>query len=321
MRKKVYIVLSVFCALLGACSSPNQSKKLVNSGKIKVLSSIAMIDDIVSRIGGDRIERSTLILGEIDPHSYELVKGDDEKINQATLVFFNGLNLEHGASLRHKISKHPNSYALGDFLLTHYPDRILFELGQPDPHVWMDVSLWMCTIDPILDALIAKDPEGKEYYEKRAFLAKQELAQFHINLLEKMQNIPETKRYLVTSHDAFAYFTKAYLASEEERVSGNWRQRFAAPEGLSPDGQLGVSDLQKIIDYLQEYNVEVVFPESNVSRDSLRKIVFACKQKNMNIRFSKEFLYGDSMGSKGTAAGSYLGMMEHDGFVLMKEWK
>lgn len=321
MKKRIGLFLGVLCALLGACSPSDKSQSLLESGKIKVLSSIAMIDDVVGRVGGDRVEHSVLILGEIDPHSYELVKGDDEKINQASLVFFNGLNLEHGASLQHKISKHPHSVALGDFILTHYPHLVLFEQGQPDPHIWMDVSLWMGTIDPILDALIGIDPEGKEYYEGRALLVKKEMGQFHKNLRERLQNIPEKKRYLVTSHDAFGYFTRAYLSSEEELISGGWKKRFAAPEGLSPDGQLGVADLQKIIDYLKEYDVEVVFPESNVSRDSLRKIVLACKEKKMNVRFSKESLYGDSMGPQGSSSGSYLGMIEHDGLVLIKEWE
>jgi manganese/zinc/iron transport system substrate-binding protein len=144
---------------------------------------------------------------------------------------------------------------------------------------------------------------------------------FHQELIGRMQKIPQEKRYLVTSHDAFAYFTRAYLALETEKQSEAWRKRFAAPEGLAPEGQLGIADLQKIVDYLREYRVNVVFPESNVSKDSLQKIVLACREKNQNIHFSPKPLYGDSMGAKGTPSGSYLGMIEHNARILMEEWE
>ncbi len=280
-----------------------------------------MIDDVVAKVGGDRIERSVLIVGEIDPHGYELVKGDDEKMGEATLIFFNGLNLEHGASLRYKIASHAGAISLGDFVLKNYPEEILFEQGQPDPHIWMDVSLWTQTIEPVLEALVAKDPEGKEYYEERAKLARKEMLRVHEMLRKNLQTVPESLRYLVTSHDAFAYFTKAYLASEEERRLGTWKDRMAAPEGFAPDGQLGAADLQKIVDYLVDHQVHVVFPESNVSPDSLRKIVFACKEKGMTIRLSSKALYGDSMGPAGSISGNYPGMIAYDADVLIKEWE
>ena len=320
MKRKCSLILTLFFALLVGCSSVEKEAP-PSKNLLKVLSTTAMIDDVVLRIGGDRIAHSVLIIGEIDPHSYELVKGDDEKISEAALVFFNGLNLEHGASLRYKIAAHPASISLGKFILEKYPDEILFEQNQPDPHIWMDVSLWSYTIEPILAALISKDPEGKEYYEGRAALAYEEMMFFHQNLRNILQRVPETQRYLVTSHDAFAYFTRAYLASNEEKLLGTWRKRVAAPEGFAPDGQLGAADLQKIVDYLIKYHVEVVFPESNVSPDSLRKIVLACKEKKMNIRFSPESLYGDSMGPAGSTSGTYLGMIEYDANVLIKEWE
>jgi manganese/zinc/iron transport system substrate-binding protein len=287
---------------------------------VKVLSTTAMIDDIVAKVGGDRVERQVLIIGEIDPHGYELVKGDDEKITESNLVFFNGLNLEHGASLRYKITSHADAISLGDFVLKNYQNEILFEEMQPDPHIWMDVSLWAHVIEPVLNALVSKDPEGKEYYEKRAQLAREEMNKAHQEIRQKLQQVPENLRYLVTSHDAFAYFTRAYLASYDERKEGTWKKRMAAPEGFSPDGQLGAADLQKIVDYLVEYQVHVVFPESNVSPDSLRKIVFACKEKGIEVHMSSKALYGDSMGPSGSASGNYLGMIDYDADVLMKEW-
>lgn len=308
-------VLVVICFLINGLSSKDKLTSAYSDRKIKVLSTTAMIGDIVSEVGGERIYPTLLIQGAIDPHSYELVKGDDEKIDAADIVFFNGLHLEHGASLQYKLSSHSNAISVGDYILSKYPECILFEEGQLDPHIWMDVALWSKIIEPIVESLSSKDPEGKEYYIQRGALVQEKMLQFHAALKEEMQKVPEKRRYLVTSHDAFGYFTRSYLATTEDLEKDTWKKRFAAPEGLAPDGQLGVMDLQKIIDYLAEYQVAVVFPESNVSRDSLKKIIFACKEKKIPIRFSSHPLYGDSMGD----AASYLDMIKHNGSVLVKE--
>lgn len=313
--------LCVLCAFLGGCGSASRLPPASESKGMKVLSTTAMVNDLVAKVGGERIQCSVLILGEIDPHSYELVKGDNEKINDAAVVFFSGLNLEHGASLRHKLSLHPHAVSLGDCIRKEFPDCILLEQGQVDPHIWMDISLWSCAIAPIAEALSLQDPEGREYYVKRAQEAFEDLMKSHKELRLQMQKIPEEKRYLVTSHDAFAYFTRAYLATDEEFLSEDWKKRMAAPEGFAPEGQLGAADLQKIIDYLIQYQVRVVFPESNVSPDALRKIISACKEKGVDVHFSSEALYGDSMGPSGSMAGSYPGMVEYDAMVLKKEWK
>ncbi len=319
--KIISIVLGILCFF--GCSQERKEEDLPSqeSHCMKVLSTTGMIGDIVSRVGGNRIESSVLIFGEIDPHSYELVKGDDEKIEDAVLVFYNGLNLEHGASLQYKIRSHKGNVSLGAYFLEHYPDLILFEKEQMDPHIWMDISLWAKIVDPIVVALSEKDPEGKNYYIERGALLKKEMLEKHEHLKSILQQIPANKRYLVTSHDAFGYFTRSYLALEEELKTGAWRPRFAAPEGLSPDGQLGAMDLQKIIHHLIEYHIEIVFPESNVSRDSLYKIVNACKEKKIKVRFSTDTLYGDCMGPHGTTEGTYLGMISHNAQVLIKEWQ
>jgi manganese/zinc/iron transport system substrate-binding protein len=314
---RAILFLLLVCAMFGCKSADREAAFCTEKGALKVLSTTAMIGDIVQQIGGERIAHDTLILGEIDPHSYELVKGDDEKIESADIVFFNGLHLEHGASLLYKIKAHPCAKALGDLVFAKYPEEMLFENGQVDPHIWMDVFLWTKIIQPIVETLSKFDPEGSLYYEDRAKNLEQKMLCFHESLLKKLQQVPESRRYLVTSHDAFGYFARRYLADTQEQQTGDWKKRFAAPEGLAPDGQLGFIDLQEIIRHLLLYNIEVVFSESNLSRDSLKKIVFACKEKKVCVRFSQDALYGDCMGK----SGSYLDMIEHNRAVLMREWQ
>jgi manganese/zinc/iron transport system substrate-binding protein len=315
----LFIVILFF-----ACSSKTKTNLgdswFSDNKKVKVLSTIAMIDDLVAKVGGEKIDHLCLVSGEIDPHSYELVKGDDEKIDSAHIVFFNGLHLEHGASLCNKLGKHPHSIGVADVVSKRHPELILRNDGIPDPHLWMDVSLWVHTIDPIVESLVSVDPENASYYQYNADSLKSEMMAVHENIYLSVQAIDEKQRFLVTSHDAFGYFTRKYLATDAELKDGSWKKRFAAPEGLAPDGQLSVVDIQDILDHLIGHDIRVVFAESNVSRDSLKKIISASKEKKHPVNFSQRVLYGDAMGSYDEPVSSYLEMMKKNADTLCSEW-
>jgi manganese/zinc/iron transport system substrate-binding protein len=322
MLKRFFVVLLLFAVATGCSKRPTkQSGYYEDNQKIKVLSTIAMIDDLVGRIGGDRIDHISLISGEIDPHSYELVKGDDEKITTADVLFYNGLNLEHGASLCYKLQKHPQATALGNDVLEKHPELILRTENTLDPHLWMDISSWIYVIDPIVASLAAVDPEGKEYYIENASILRLEMLSVHEKIYNLIQSVPEEKRFLVTSHDAFGYFARTYLATPEERENGSWNKRFKAPEGLAPDGQLSARDIQCIMDHLLAHDIDVVFAESNVSQDSLKKIISASREKKHEVHFSQRVLYGDAMGSYDDPVSSYLEMIEKNAQSLLREWE
>jgi manganese/zinc/iron transport system substrate-binding protein len=319
MRKFVF---SIAVLLLQSCGSGKDISSLEqwmqNNGKIKVLSTTAMIDDLVARIGGDKIDHLCLIVGEIDPHSYELVKGDDEKFERADLLFHNGLCLEHGASLHHRIEKHSSAVAVGDKIQKLHPGKILWRKSQVDPHIWMDVELWSEAI-PIIEVELSKRlPNEAEYFHKRAEVLKEECLLVHRTIKERLRKIPEEKRYLVTSHDAFDYFTRAYLREEGEMT---WQHRFTAPEGLAPEGQISPADIQAVIDHLLQHQIHALFPESNVSRDALKKIAEACASKGFHVKIIKTPLHGDAMGPKGSTADGYLPMMLHNADVLVSAWE
>ncbi len=190
-----------------------------------------MIHDLVQEIGGDYIDSVPLIRGELDPHSYELVKGDDEKFLRADLIFYNGLGLEHGLSLRKHLQDNPKAIAVTRTILKEDPSLILISEGQYDPHVWMDIALWMKIIDPIVEACSLKDPQHAAEYRKRGEVLHEKMRVADERAFQMLQAIPQEKRYLVTSHDAFNYFTRHYLAVPGEL---NWQTRCEAPEGLAP---------------------------------------------------------------------------------------
>lgn len=312
--QNLLITLFAFCILISSCSRSHDRNTEVHqwmtpNGKVKVLSTISMIDDIVRRIGKEHVDGHVLIKGELNPHSYQLVKGDDEKISFANVIFFNGLMLEHGPSLQKALEEKENAVGLGDRIQKDSPEVILDYNGQVDPHIWMDVSMWMRTIPYIVETLSNYDPEHAQEYKKNGEELTKELEQVHKEIRRQLQSIPEEKRFLVTSHDAFNYFSRAYLATEEELAQNTWQKRFAAPEGLAPDSQLSTSDIQQIVTHLEKYHVQVLFPESNVSRDSIRKIVDAGKEKGLDVFIANCPLYADAMGPPGSEGDTYVKMV------------
>jgi manganese/zinc/iron transport system substrate-binding protein len=287
------------------------------NGKLKVLSTTAMIESVVSAVGGEHVDSLALIAGELDPHSYQLVKGDDEKLAFAQIVFYNGLGLEHGPSLQDYLAKNIKSVSLGDQLLKHDSKLILHYKGQLDPHIWMDISLWSKIVPNIVDVLSKQDPLHAEHYKANGAKLINEMMKTHAEIKANLQKLPSKKRYLVTSHDAFNYFARAYLAEEGE--SDNiWQERFAAPEGLAPDSQLSANDIQAIIDHLKKYNIHVLFPESNVSKDSIRKIMQAAREKGLNVKISTDLLYSDAMGQPGSDGDTYLKMIQHNAHAIFE---
>lgn len=281
--------------------------------KIKVLSTIPMIGDLVERIGGEAIDHMTLIQGNIDPHNYELVKGDVEKIQYADIIFYNGLGLEHGASLSYQIQNHRKSIGLGNYLLENYRDKIIISDGEIDPHVWMDVNLWKNSIDLVVKVLSDIDFANGEYFATNGTKLLAELDQLDLEMFSLIQEIPEERRFLVTSHDAFSYFARRYFAIAGE---ADWSKRCAAPEGLAPDGQLSMGHIRDIVAHLSQYRISVIFPESNVSPDSLKKVREACLEKGIEVSISKNSLYGDSVGEENGSPNTYMKMMKKNAEVI-----
>lgn len=314
----VCIALSLF-----ACERVDERAKhnhewMMSNEKLRILSTTAMINDLVKHIAKDHVNINTLIQGNLDPHSYQLVKGDDEKLNLADIVFYNGLGLEHGASLQHSLETNKKAVALGNQIQQKFPDKIFLVDNQIDPHIWMDLSLFAESIPFIVEKLSEKDPAHRKEYEENGSALYSKLAQVHQAVRGKIHQIPQDKRYLVTSHDAFNYFTRAYLAEENELEDNSWEIRFQAPEGIAPDSQLSSNDIQNILEHLHKYRIEVIFPESNVSQDSIQKIIHAGKLKELNIKIADDPLYGDAMGPPGSPGDTYPKMLEHNAEIIEK---
>jgi len=314
MSKKCLFFLPLLILFLACSPSTGKYHSWVeDSSRLRVLSTTAMIGDLVEEIGKDRVNNLVLIYGELDPHSYELVKGDDEKLNLASVVFYNGMGLEHGASLHHYLTSEKKAYSLGDSIKEKFPGKVLSIDGTLDPHIWMDISLWVHATYLVEDVLSKQDPASAAYYHQNAADLRVRLEKHHEKIKQITQEIPAVKRYVVTSHDAFNYFARAYLATDKERSDGSWHVRFQAPEGLAPEGRLSPYDIQKIMNHVKEFNIQVIFAESNVSKESIRKITSVAAKMNLGVVIASDVLYGDAMGpSISGGKPNYFDMMEHN---------
>ncbi|EPP36704.1 Periplasmic zinc-binding protein TroA [Chlamydia avium] len=289
--KKVQKALClVFIFVITGCS-PSQVE---NSQGAYVLSTNRMLHDCVSKIVGNKVGALVLIDGSIDPHTYEMVKGDEDKLAVSRLIFCNGLGLEGTASLRKHLEGNPKVINIGSLLLEKHAFVPLEEDGVYDPHIWLDISIWREGVKEITEALIREFPEWKEEFTANASILLDEMQALDDWAERCLLTIPEESRYLVSGHNAFSYFTRRYLASDQEVKNHTWVKRCISPEGISPEAQISIRDIMLVAEYIQEHNVQVVFPEDTLNQDALKKIT-ACLKKGHEIRLSKNPLYSDNV--------------------------
>lgn len=291
--------------------------------KIKVLATTAMIGDLVKNVGGEHVDVKILIQGEMDPHTYELMRGDQEKFDHADLVVCNGLGLEHGRSLAEELARNNKVLSLGDNIQENAPDLVIYvdDAGTPDPHMWMNLEIWRQGVVPVQLKLQEMMPAYEVEFATNAIRISEDYLSEHQALVKMMHAIPPQNRYLVTSHDAFHYYAKGYLATEDEQQDGTWKKRVCSPEGLAPDGHIGAVDIKKLINYINKHHVTVMFSEANVSPRSLKKILDSCRQNGIEVEIAKEKIYADSLGAPESDAATLREMLRYNSDVIYTNLK
>lgn len=310
MVKKMWgsmAVLFVVVLSLVGCSNAEQSKGA--DGKIHVTATTGMINDIVKNVGGDNVETNALMKSGVDPHLYKASQGDISKLEEADMIFYNGLHLEGKMiDIFEKMSKTKPTIAVTENigeeeLLT--PDD---ESEGNDPHVWFDVSLWIQAAEAVEEELIAFDPDNEEAYKKNAEAYIGELKELDDYVKEQITSIPEQSRVLVTAHDAFGYFGKAY----NMEVKGL--------QGISTASEYGSKDVSELRDYLVENKIKAVFIESSVPKKAIEAVMEGAKEKGHEMEIGGE-LFSDAMGQEGTEEGTYIGMVRHNVDTIVKALK
>ncbi|RXZ80809.1 manganese transporter [Paenibacillaceae bacterium] len=291
--------------LLSACGSGNEGKEhggkgheANEGGKIRIVTTIGQIAEPISVIGGERVEVQSLMGPGVDPHLYNATQGDIQKLEKGDIVFYSGLHLEGNMTkIFEQIGKSRPVLGIAESIPE---DKLLKDdKGGIDPHVWFDIDLWKQSLDAAVEEMKKHSPDDADYFDTNKAQYFAELDKLKAESQEKLSQIPQEQRVLVTAHDAFGYFG---------RLQGI---DVVGLQGLSTEDEIGISDIDDTIKLLMEYKVPAVFVESSINPASINAVIEGAASKGLNVKLGGE-LFSDAMGDEGTEEGTYLGMYRHN---------
>jgi manganese/zinc/iron transport system substrate-binding protein len=312
--KTVPVLLALLLCAAGCDdASPGEGPSSSTQKKLKVAATTTMIGDLVARIGGDRIELTVIMGPGTDPHTFKPSTGDIGRLSGAERVFYNGLHLEGKMVETFERSLKGKAFAVAE---TISQDRLLsWQEGQGgayDPHVWFDVKLWAIAAQKIADELAAADAAGADEFRRRGAELAQGLASLDTYARERLATIPKDRRVLVTSHDAYGYFGRAY----EVEVRGL--------QGISTETEAGIQAINAAVDYILAKKIPAIFVESSVSPKTIQRVQADCKARGFAVKIGGE-LYSDAMGQPGEHPGyevhTYEGMVRYNVDTIVKALK
>lgn len=271
---------------------------------IRAVATTGMVADLVRNVGGEDVEVVQLMGEGVDPHLYKASPGDVSQLNRADMIFYSGLHLEGKMAdvLAHLGRKKP-ACAVAEQI----PKERLLEVGDElyDPHVWFDVSLWRETVDSVETTLAAFDPPHADAYRQRAETYRAELAELDDECRRRISQIPAERRVLVTAHDAFHYFGRAYDLEVK------------AIQGISTQAEAGIKQINELVEFISRRGVKAVFVETSVSERNVEALVEGCRALGRQVEIGGH-LYSDAMGQPGTPEGTYAGMVRHNVDAIVK---
>ena len=284
------LLISIF---LISCSPSEQAP---STGKLDVVCTTGMITDAARIIGGEHVEVTGLCGPGVDPHLYQATRADQKRLNNAGLVLYHGVHLEGKmGDLLARIAESPGKdrHISAVAEVVDKKELISNELfgDYPDPHLWFDLQLWKLCSAEIGRALQKADPANAASYAAatEAYLA--EIEETHQWALARIKELPPGKRKVVTSHDAYNYFARAYGLE----VKGL--------QGISTVTKPGLQNIRAAVKYIRENKIEVIFAETSVPRAAVDKVA-----EEAGCETYEHELYSDALGKPGSQAESFLGM-------------
>jgi manganese/zinc/iron transport system substrate-binding protein len=266
-----------------------------------IVTTCGMVTDIVREVAGDKAKVQGLMGEGVDPHLYKPTRDDVAKLLQADVVFYSGLMLEGRMTDTFlKVSRKGTPvFAVTELL----DEKFLLEpaefAGHTDPHVWMDVKGWMDAVKVVARSLGEVDADNAAFYQQNGERYVAQLAKLNDYAKQALASIPKERRVLITAHDAFNYFGRAY----DIDVRGI--------QGISTESEAGVADINKLVDILVARKIPAIFVESSVSDKNIKALVEGSKSRGHAVKIGGQ-LFSDAMGKPGTYDGTYIGMIDHN---------
>lgn len=292
MSTRRHVVTLVAALALFAASSPALAQE-----KIRVLATFSILGDLVKNVGGDRVEVLTLVGPNSDAHVYSPAPADAKKVAAAKVVITNGLGFEGWMA---RLVRAAGSKVTPVVATKSIKARKQAAHGHShghddtDPHAWQSVANAKIYVANILAALVAADVDGRATYEANAAAYSEKLDALDKEVREAVATIPQDRRRIITSHDAFGYFQAAYGVE------------FIAPQGVSTESEASARDVGRIIAQIKKQRIPAVFME-NVTDPRLIQRIAAESGAKIGGQ-----LYSDALTDAKGPAPTYIDMIRHN---------
>lgn len=299
LRRLLASLLILAVLSLAACGGLAASADLDPDKKTVTVSS-TFLRDMVRVLVGDAVNLQLIIPAGEDPHLYKPLPADRKKITDADLVLYHGLHFEG------KMVDALEAYGIA---VTENlpPDRVgaMDDDGEIviDPHFWFDIELYKLATERAAEALSELLPEERATIAANLENYKQELDALDAWIRDELATIPEASRYLITPHDAFHYFSRAYDLPVR------------APQGVSTDSEVSSAGVEATVNLIIEHQIRAIFAESTTDPARMEKIREDCRAKGFDVRVVSgegHELFSDSLAPQGQPGDTYVGMMRHN---------
>ncbi|MDO5725823.1 MAG: zinc ABC transporter substrate-binding protein [Tissierellia bacterium] len=325
MKKFLIIILSLILmtSVLVACqkedttNSGNQNteslepNKEVESSEEKktVTVTTSFLYDMVNQLAGDFVNREVIIPAGEDPHLYIAKPNDLQKLTEADMVLYHGLHFE--GKMVDALEK------VGFSVSEDFPKDALGTMDQDgeiitDPHFWFNIDLYKMATEKAAFHLKELVPEHSDEIDKNLETYLAQLDELYTETKEKISAIPKEQRFLITPHDAFNYFSRAYDIP------------VMAPQGVSTDSEVANKDIQDTVDFIVENKVKAIFAESTTDPARMEKLKEACKNQGFDVKVVSgegNELFSDSLAAEGEYGDNFLDMYRHNVDLIAENLK
>lgn len=310
MKRRLFLAGAALVAAFGLSQCGDKEDVAIwdkeKEGAIKVAATTTMVADMVSIIGGDKVDVYGVMGEGIDPHSYEQTPKDTAAFKSADVIFYNGLHLEGKVQDNlEKIAKKQAVYAV----TVKMPKSAIIQPSDEhekydDPHVWGDPVLWSQAIDVVVEGLSKEQPDHADEFKKRGDAYRKQLLELDAWAKKRINELPVEKRVLVTSHDAFNYYARAFQFKVE------------SVDGLAPEDTTSVKKVEALVELINDNKIKTIFAESATNNAAVKSLA-----EKTSAKLSKHHLFADATGKSGemeTVAGetydlgTYIGMVKHN---------
>jgi manganese/zinc/iron transport system substrate-binding protein len=304
LQRLIAPLLVLAAVVLTGCGTPvvgaEVTQLTIGDRAIRVVATTGHIADAVRNVGGERVEVTALMGPGVDPHLYKATARDVIAIENADVVFYNGLELEgRMTEIFERLAQTRPVYAVSESIPA---DRLRpsdeYENAH-DPHIWFDPTIWSYAVDEVARRLTQLDPSYESLYESHAARYKEAIAELDRYAREQIERIPPQSRVLITAHDAFGYFGDHYGFE----VRGL--------QGISTASEAGAADVQRLAQFIVDRQIRAIFVESSVPQATVRAVQEAVRARGGEVTIGGE-LFSDALGAEGTPEGAYLGMFRYN---------